>query len=134
MKTILITIALAMSTTMAATHAQSISYDQPIVLSGRLEMLTGVDIQRGKEVEVRYPALILDRKISVIPSTTDIGNTPQATGIVQLAISDGSQREFVKKVAGGRASISCASLYSWHTAHHFAPVLCNVDRVLDVTQ
>lgn len=127
MKKILIGAALCVS--VSAVAEQRVAYWQPVALSGKIEMLPGVDLQLGKEAPVKFPALILDAPITAGSENGDPDNRPETSGIVQLSAT-GQTYETIKRLRGRRVAIECRDLFPSTTAHHFEPILCTVERVV----
>lgn len=111
-------------------HAQQrVPYWEPITLSGKIEMLPGTDLQLGKEVRVKFPAIVLDHSITAGTEPDDPDTPLATTGIVQLSAT-GKNFETLKRLRGQRAAVECQDLFPSATAHHFEPILCTVERVI----
>lgn len=128
MKKLLLIVAVAVS--IQAYAQERVAYWEPVTLSGKVEMLPAKDLQLGKEVPTRFPAIVLDHSITA-GTTADDPDTPLATtGIVQLAATSQAQYAEIKRQRGRRVAIECKDLFPSVTAHHFEPILCTVERVI----
>lgn len=114
---------------LSAAAQQRVAYWKPVALSGRVEMLPATDLRLGKEVPVTFPALVLDTPITAGSENGDPDNRPETSGIVQLSAT-GRTYDTIKRLRGSRVAIECHDLFPSATAHHFAPILCTVDRVV----
>lgn len=107
---------------------QMVRYDVPVTLSGTIDMLPATDIQMGNEVQVHFPALILDAPITAVPNPKFPDEVQATTDAVQL-VATGQTYDQVRKLAGTRVTVQCHDLFPQETAHHFEPVLCTVQSL-----
>lgn len=89
------------------------------VLSGKIEMLRAIDIQFGKEVPTKFPAIKL---------STSHGDLPIGSEL-QLATIDSDQYKAVKSFVGKKVDVFCSEIFDAESAHHFTKHLCFVDRI-----
>ncbi len=111
-------------------RATTLQYDRPVGIVGTLTERRGVDCcTYGKQSEVSYPAVELDRPIDVElaagappdeTAVTEVGVT-----LIHLVIAKKEHWAAFRARIGKRARVQC-SLFHAHTGHHQTPVLCEV--------
>lgn len=98
-----------------------------VTLTGMLANRNATDIQFGKEVPVTYPALVLPEPIN-LTGEGECDGIRKDVGTIQLGISEHEDFDLYDKNVGKLAKVTC-DLYGSHTAHHFTPIVCSVEKL-----
>ncbi len=99
----------------------------PVTLTGMLANRHAIDIQFGEEVPVTYPALILSEPIN-LTGEGECEGMRKDVGTIQLGMSEHKDFDLYDKNIGNLAKVTC-DLYASHTAHHFTPIVCSVEKL-----
>lgn len=104
-------------------QAQTIYYDRPVVLQGKLLKIKSLhpnqEVFGGNQI-----ALALDQIIKV-----DGRDGLVKTKLIQLVDMNASRYSMLFKKEGTPVTIACEELFRGHTAHHTTKVLCVVKAV-----
>ena len=117
----------------SSSTAADFQYGKPVDLVGRLTEGTGVDCCiDGQERTVIFPAILLDKAISVVSASatnTAESETPE-NGVLklQLVLKSPDLWATYRAKKGKRVRVVC-SLFQANTGHHLTPVLCEVVRI-----
>ena len=100
--------------------AYEYQYGKWVALTGKLQTMHDVG-----------PAIVLDKAITVVPSTGDddgISSPENDVGVIQLVLSEPDLMQQYRLLKGKKTRVECDELYHAITAHHKTPVLCAVSR------
>lgn len=104
---------------------ESISYEQDVVLSGKLQTFQG---ETPDEEIVYFPSLLLDTPITVNGINDEINaETEKGVMLLQLVLSETLKNQF-HILKGKNATVNCRLFHSF-TGHHYTNVLCNAVKI-----
>lgn len=105
-------------------QAYDYKYDEPVGLTGTLKTMPG-----------NWPALILDKPITVVPPTgrdEDGLDTPESgVRVLHLVLSDQEEWGHYRRFKDRPHMRVMCKLFHAHTGYHKTPVLCDVQEITD---